>query len=144
MLICSDPGQTNKKYFASLSLTHSPFSLSISLRVTLVAPLCVTVSCRVLCPGDTVVLRGTTLVSTPRYSMPQTSYLWFRGVFMSFSFSVSLTSYSIEVKARQDIHQTRTLHYYTAVATIAILKKCISSIFLLLATIRTVKSKSVI
>merc|ERR1711970_1297865 len=43
-------------------------------RVTLVAPLCVTVSCRVLCPGDTVVLRGTTLVSTPRCACSTTGW----------------------------------------------------------------------
>ncbi|KAF3839333.1 hypothetical protein F7725_018050 [Dissostichus mawsoni] len=41
------------------------FTNEFSLRETLVDPSCATVSCRVLCPGATDVLRGTTPVSTP-------------------------------------------------------------------------------
>merc|ERR1712219_81179 len=43
-------------------------------RVTLVALSCATASCRVLCPGDTVVLRRVTLVSTPRCACSTTGW----------------------------------------------------------------------
>uniref|UniRef100_A0A3P9LM28 trypsin n=1 Tax=Oryzias latipes TaxID=8090 RepID=A0A3P9LM28_ORYLA len=46
-------------------LLHHHHLLSV-VRVTLVAPLCATASCRELSPGDMDVLRGTTPVSTPR------------------------------------------------------------------------------
>lgn len=62
----SIPNITNVFSIRKISINSFSCLFPFVVRVTLVALLCATVSCMVLCPGATDVLKGTTLVSTPR------------------------------------------------------------------------------